>query len=176
VSILGVVVCGAPLAGRTNDLFEHARQAGWDVSLTATDAASAWLGTDQLEASDAVRKPGELKRRRPDALLVCPLTFNSGSKWALGIADNRPMSLMCESLGAGIPIVAVPMVNESLWQHPSWAGHLKVLGDSGVVFVDPATGRTAAVPLASGTGDRVAAEFGISSVIDLLSTLRSRTS
>lgn len=176
MSILGVVVCGAPLAGRTNDLFEHARQAGWDVSLTATDAASAWLGTDQLEASDAVRKPGERKRRRPDALLVCPLTFNSGSKWALGIADNRPMSLMCESLGAGIPIVAVPMVNESLWQHPSWAGHLKVLSNAGVVFVDPVTGRQGAAALASGSGDRVSAEFDPRLVIELLSHLRSGAS
>ncbi|MGH3507412.1 MAG: flavoprotein [Nocardioidaceae bacterium] len=176
MSILGVVVCGAPLAGRTKDLIEHARKAGWDVSLAATEAASAWLSADLLESSEAARKPGEPKRRRPDALLVCPLTFNSGSKWALGIADNRPMSLMCESLGAGIPIVAVPMVNDSLWQHPSWAGHLKVLSESGVVFVDPATGRRVTAPLASGTGDRIAAEFTISSVIDLLSALRSNTS
>jgi hypothetical protein len=173
VSILGVVVCGAPLAGRANDLIEHARQAGWAVSLAATDAASLWLSADLPEENVVVRKPGEPKRRRPDALLVCPLTFNSGSKWALGIADNRPMSLMCESLGAGIPIVAVPMVNESLWQHPSWAGHLKVLSDNGVAFVDPATGQRAAMPLASGTGDRVAAEFRIRPVIDLLSVLRS---
>jgi hypothetical protein len=172
VSILGVVVCGAPLAARANDLVKYAQLAGWDVSLVPTDAASGWLESGAVEAGSAFQSPGTPKRRRPDALLVCPLTFNSCSKWALGIADNRPLSLMCEALGAGIPTVAVPMVNESLWRHPAWLGHLEVLTEQGVVLVDPVTGEPTPAPVRSGTGEQVAEEFEPQKVLELLAELR----
>lgn len=171
MSILGVVVCGAPLAARAKDLVEHARQSGWEVSLIPTEAAAGWLGHDASDRGSGFQSPDPPKRRRPDALLVCPLTFNSASKWALGIADNRPLSLMCEALGAGIPTLAVPMVNESLWRHPAWLGHLQVLSDRGVLLVDPVSGDPTPTPVKSGTGERVAAEFEPQRVLELLAKM-----
>ena len=168
MSILGVVVCGAPLATRAHDVVAHARRAGWDVSLIPTEAASGWL---EHEDAGTGPRPRPCMRRRPDALLVCPLTFNSASKWAVGIADNRPLSVMCEALGAGIPIIAVPMVNETLWQHPAWAGHLQVLSDHGVVLVDPATGEPVPASVKHGTGDLVAAKFDPQKILAMLAGL-----
>ena len=145
---LGIVVTGAPLAARTADLIAAATAAGWQTSLAITESARPWLS--RVDLSDTgFRDPAAPKRPRPDALIVLPLTFNTGSKWALGMADNRPLSLLCETLGAGKPIVAVPLVNADLWGHPAWPGHLDTLSRAGVVMIDPATGEHRARPQTS---------------------------
>ncbi|MGZ6796623.1 MAG: flavoprotein [Nocardioidaceae bacterium] len=171
--LLGLVVCGAPLAARTYDLVVHARRAQWDASVLSTAAAGAWLKPESDVSSRVTGfpMPEQAKRARPDALVVCPLTFNSASKWALGIADNRPLSLMCEALGAGIPMVAVPMVNESLWMHPAWVGHLELLQERGVVMLDPATGERDAKAVRHGTADEITKQFDPAKVFAVLSEL-----
>ncbi len=85
------------------------------------------------------------------------MTFNTANKWALGVADTQPLSLLAESLGAGTPIVAVPFVNESLSRHPAWPESLARLAGLGVRILDPNPERPGA--LRSGTGDYVAAQF-----------------
>lgn len=142
---LTIVTCGAPLAARTADLTAAAVQDGWQVAYAVTDSSRAWL--DGVDLGDTgFRRPDQPKRPRPDAVVVLPLTFNTGSKWALGIADNRPLSLLCESLGAGLPIATVPLINRPLWNHPAWVRHLDLLTSAGVVLVDPRTGRTTTGP------------------------------
>lgn len=149
-------------------MIDAARADGWEVALAATRTAEAWVG-DRVDLSDAgFRRPDEPKRPRPDALAVLPLTFNTAAKWALGLADNRPVSLLCEALGAGKPIVAVPMVNEALWQHPAWRGHIDTLIGAGVVLLDPATGRTPARPLPSDDVDTLVARFDPAWILDRL--------
>ncbi len=166
--ILTLVLSGAPLAGRAADVIDAARAGGWEVALAATRTAEAWVG-DRVDLSDAgFRRPDQPKRPRPDALAVLPLTFNTASKWALGLADNRPVSLLCEALGAGKPVVAVPMVNESLWMHPAWRGHLDTLIGAGVVMLDPATGQTPTRPLATDDVDDLVARFDPAWIVDRL--------
>jgi phosphopantothenoylcysteine synthetase/decarboxylase len=43
-----------------------------------------------------------------DAVLACPLTFNSVNKFAHGHADNFAVGLLCEMAGYGVPVVVVP--------------------------------------------------------------------
>lgn len=162
---LSIVVSGAPLAARANDVVGACQSRGWDVSLLVTPSAQAWLGETP---SSSFRKPDTLKPPRPDAIVVFPMTFNTGNKWALGIADTRPLALLAETLGAGKPCVAVPMLNESLWGHPAWARTLDVLASAGVRFVDPANGDAVPRPLASGSGDSVTAGFDPSWVLKAL--------
>lgn len=155
---LTIVTCGAPLAARTADLTAAAVADGWQVAYAITESSRPWL-TD-VDLSDAgFRRPDQPKRPRPDAVVVLPLTFNTGSKWALGIADNRPLSLLCESLGAGLPIAAAPLINTALWGHPAWRRHLDLLIEAGVVLVDPATGDHAARPVTSDSVDDLVAGF-----------------
>ena len=164
---LGIVVTGGPLAARTADLIETAAAAGWQTSLAVTESARAWL--DGVDLSDTgFRAPGAPKRPRPDAVIVLPLTFNTASKWALGIADNRPLSLLSETLGAGKPIVAVPLVNADLWGHPAWAGHLATLSRAGVVMVDPATGDHVARPVVSDEVGELVRRFDPAWLVDAL--------
>jgi hypothetical protein len=146
---LGIVVCGAPLASRAADLTAAAAKAGWDVALTLTGAAEQWADSQDLPPVD----------RDCAALAVCPLTFNTANKWAMGISDTSWLRVLNESLAAGLPIVAVPMVNKTLWRHPGWDATIARLSDAGVTLVDPATGDARARPVPHGSGDRIAEAF-----------------
>ena len=149
---LTVVACGAPLAERVDDVATAATAIGWDVSVGWTEAAANWV-------PDRVRDAGGGDLRHPDALVVCPLTFNTAGKWALGISDSSVMGALHEALGDGTPVVAVPMVNETLWQHPAWAGTLDRLRGAGVTLMDPATGKAAPLPVPHGSADAITAAF-----------------
>lgn len=70
-------------------------------------------------------------------MLAAPLTFNSLNKWAAGFADTVAVGLLCELLGAGVPIVAAPCVKDLLRRHPAYEASIKRLSDAGVRFVDP---------------------------------------
>jgi hypothetical protein len=145
---LTLVVCGAPLAARAGEVADALRE-DWSVSIVVTDAAGQWFP----EAS-------EHDRPRPDLVVACPLTFNTANKVAAGIMDTSAAGALCDALGAGVPIVAVPMVNNRLWGHPAWASTLQTLGDAGVRFVDPQSGRVGdPAPVQSGTGPEVVAAF-----------------
>lgn len=73
---------------------------------------------------------------------------------------TRVSGVLCDGLGAGVPIVAVPMVNNRLCAHPVWAGTPATLLRWGVVLLDPVTGRPGALqPVPSGRGDAVTAGF-----------------
>lgn len=156
---LSLVVCGAPLASRANDVAQVISEAGWTVNVLSTDAATAWLSVKGGAVVDPAgfRRPDEPKPPRPDAVVVCPMTFNTANKWALGIADTHSLSLLAESLGAGIRMVAVPFVNESLAGHPAWFKSLTRLREAGVRILDPNPESPGA--LRSGTGAKVAADF-----------------
>jgi Flavoprotein len=145
---LTLVVCGAPLAARAGEVAD-ALSVQWNVSVVATDPAGQWFD-----------EPSEHDRPRPDAVVACPLTFNTANKVAMGIMDTSAAGALCDALGAGAPVVAVPMVNNRLWGHPVWRPTLRTLSGAGVRFVDPQSGRIGdPAPVQSGTGPEVVAAF-----------------
>jgi hypothetical protein len=145
---LTLVVCGAPLAARAGEVADALRE-GWSVSVVATDAAGQWFP-----------EPSEQDRPRPHVVVACPLTFNTANKVAAGIMDTGAAGALCDALGAGVPIVVVPMVNNRLWGHPVWASTLRTLAAVGVRFVDPRSGQVDdPAPVQSGTGPEVVASF-----------------
>ncbi|OZM79657.1 flavoprotein [Pseudonocardia sp. MH-G8] len=146
--MLTLVVCGAPLAVRAGEVADALRER-WSVSIVVTEAASQWYA-----------EPSEHDRPRPDLVVACPLTFNTANKVAAGIMDTSAAGALCDALGAGVPVVAVPMVNNRLWGHPVWASTLRTLAGAGVRFVDPRSGRVGdPAPVQSGTGPEVVAAF-----------------
>jgi hypothetical protein len=68
----------------------------------------------------------------PDAVLVAPATFNTVNKWAAGISDTLALGIINESIGKGIPIAAVPFVNEAQSRHPAFIRSLNQLRESRV--------------------------------------------
>ncbi len=145
---LTLVVCGAPIAARAGEVADELR-GQWSVSVVVTDAAGQWI--DQ---------PSDQDRPRPDVVVACPLTFNTANKAAAGIMDTSSTGALCDALGAGVPVVAVPMVNNRLWGHPVWVSTLRTLSGAGVRFVDPQSGQVGdPEPVQSGTGPEVVAAF-----------------
>jgi len=163
---LTLVACGAPLAARAHDVVAALTAVGWAITVVGTSASRSWL--DEAAASRAAgrppvfdhRDPGEPKRGpRPDFIVACPLTLNSGSKLALGIMDSFAGGVLGEGLASSTPLLAVPMVSDRIWRHPAWPGHLRFLREAGVRFLDPGTGAPDAAPVRSGTGDEIVAGF-----------------
>lgn len=158
-----LLVCAAPLARRAPHVAAALRAGGWDVATVLTPNANDWVDHDAITLAagspplinfrDQTCGPSP---RAADLALICPITFNTVAKAAVGIADTYAHSLIAEYLGRGTPIVAIPMVNPSLWGHPVWREHTRHLTNAGVVFLDPHTGRPDLVPVQSGTGDHVA--------------------
>ena len=119
------------------------------MSVVVTDGASQWFS-----------EPSETDRPRPDLVVACPVTFNTANKVAAGIMDTSAAGVLCDALGAGVPVVAVPMVNNRLWGHAVWATTLRTFSGAGVRFVDPRSGQIGdPAPVQSGTGPEVVAAF-----------------
>jgi phosphopantothenoylcysteine synthetase/decarboxylase len=162
-----LVVCGAPLAVRAPEIAAGLVAAGWRVQVAATPSAASW--TDEALLAEAAglsvrsehRPVDEAKsRERPAAVVVAPITFNTVGKLACGIADTYAHSALCEALGDGLPILAVPMVNSRLWNHPAWALNTDRLTGAGVRWLsihDGTMGKPQAVR--SGTGEDVVKRF-----------------
>ncbi|MBN1173023.1 MAG: flavoprotein [Micromonosporaceae bacterium] len=173
---LALIVTGAPLTARAVDLAAATVGAGWSVVVIATPAASPWLDHDGIAAvcgtgpQTEYRSPGEPKRGpRAHAVVVCPATFNTVNKAACGIADTYAMGVLCEAIGAGVPVAMFPMINNRLWGHLALASNLETLQEAGVRLFDPATGRHGARPGDSGSGDEVVARFDPAWILAALS-------
>src|SRR6266699_3315217 len=94
-TLVTLVVCGAPLASRAADFVAELRSRGWQVSVVGTPSSRTWLDPDTIgpltgEAPRLdFRAPSQPKRGgQPSAVLVCPATFNTVNKAALGVSDT----------------------------------------------------------------------------------------
>jgi phosphopantothenoylcysteine synthetase/decarboxylase len=160
-----VIVCGAPLARRTPELLSELVAEGWTPSVIATPSAQEWLNTPVI--FDLIGVPPRVQRREPSppkspdpaAVVVCPATFNTVNKAAAGVMDTYALGVFCEALGAGIPTIVVPMVNNKLWGHPAWKRSLAVLGHADAILVDVQTGGLDLTPVTLGTDDAVVEGF-----------------
>lgn len=150
---VALVITGAPLAARANDLISALDDAGHRVTACPTTAAQDWVRVDErwLPAG----------RIRPDALVVVPATFNTLNKWAAGLNDTVVLGILNDALGLGTPTLVIPMVADRLAVHPAWSKTLDILAGAGVELLDPLSGERTARPatISSGTGDQVATDF-----------------
>jgi phosphopantothenoylcysteine synthetase/decarboxylase len=143
--VLYVVVCAAPAASDVDDLVARAQAEGWVVRVIATPMGERFIDAPWLATmtGDRVRtgfrmpdEPDELPKA--DAVVVAPATFNTVNKWAAGIADTFATGLLCELTGAGVPILAVPMLKDELARHVAFRRSLEALREMGVhVLFDP---------------------------------------
>ena len=162
-----LVVSGAPLARRAPDIVRSLALSSWTVKVVLTPAARSWVDETELQriAGEAVRSqhrtPDTPKdQRRSRLVIVAPATFNTVGKLANGIADTLAHSALCEALGEGVPILAVPMVNDRLWGHIAWPANLARLTDAGVHWLNVADGQLGTPQMVqSGTGEQLVDSF-----------------
>lgn len=166
-SALTLIVSAAPLAERAADIAGAFVANGWSVRVVLTPSASSWVdapsitATTGTEPTSTQRLPG--RPAQPEfatgSVLVAPLTFNSLNKWALGIADNYALGILCEALALGLPVVAIPVIGRRFWDHPATSKSLELLISQGVSLVDIVGGDNDIHPLPSGSGPSLAAAF-----------------
>lgn len=71
----------------------------------------------------------------PDAMAVCPATFNTINKWAQGISDTLALGLITEAIGMGLPLVAAPALNSAQAAHPAFGQSVETLRTAGVTVL-----------------------------------------
>jgi hypothetical protein len=156
--VLYVLVCAAPRARNIDELVRRAQADGWIVCVVATPQAVHFFDVAQIEeltghpVRSTYKHPDEPDVLPPaDAMIACPVTFNTLNKWALGISDTLVLGLLTEAVGLGLPLVAGPSLNNAQERHPSFSRSVAALREMGVrVLYGPGLYE----PVAPGTGGR----------------------
>lgn len=140
--LLYVLACGSPLARRVGRLVDLAQQAGWEVCVVTTPDGAKFIDRPALVRQTGYpvrshyKNPGDPDVLPPaDAMIVCPATVNTITKWAAGIADTLPLGLLVEAQGRGVPLVAVPFTNAAMAAHPAFQAALGRLSEWGITVL-----------------------------------------
>ncbi len=72
-----------------------------------------------------------------DLILVCPATANTISKIANGIDDTPVTTVVTTAFGSGVPIVVVPAMHESMYNHPILEENMTKLRRFGIEIIGP---------------------------------------
>jgi phosphopantothenoylcysteine decarboxylase/phosphopantothenate--cysteine ligase len=82
-----------------------------------------------------------------DLLLIAPCTANTISKIARGIDDTPVTTCATTAIGSGVPILLVPAMHLSMYDHTIVQKNIDICKDHGVLFIDPfITGNKAKLP------------------------------
>ncbi len=74
---------------------------------------------------------------RATLLLIAPCTANTIGKIAHGIDDTNVTTFATTAFGSGIPIMIVPAMHESMYNHPIVIENIGKLTELGVEFINP---------------------------------------
>lgn len=139
---LYLIACGSSAATQIVEPgVRAAQQAGWEVCVITTPSGRNFLNMPLLAqlTGHPVRSAYKLPDTpdllpRADALLVYPASFRTINTWATGDSATLAVGLLCEYLGLGAPIVAVPCIRtgSGLDTHPAFVAHLAQLTAWGV--------------------------------------------
>lgn len=160
---LYVIVCAAPPAREVQTLVDLAQRSGWDVCVIVTPTATRFVDSPAIEmctrhpVRSDYKRPGEPDvLPPPDAIIVAPATFNTINKWAAGISDTLALGLLTEAIGKGLPVVAMPFLNEAQAQHPAFEASVERLRQCGITVL---YGGEMPPPHEPGAGQHRAASF-----------------
>jgi phosphopantothenoylcysteine decarboxylase/phosphopantothenate--cysteine ligase len=76
-------------------------------------------------------------QEKADLILVAPATANTISKIACGIDDTTVTSVVSSAFGSNIPIIIVPAMHETMYNHPLLSENIRKLRAHKVEFVGP---------------------------------------
>jgi len=141
-----VAVIQAPIISR------ELMRLGAEVVCVMTKAATQLIGPDLMHWAtgnpaityltgniEHVYLAGERPKSlgKADLILVCPATSNTISKIASGIDDTAVTTVVSTGFGTQIPIVIVPAMHESMFQHPILEKNIVKLKRLGVDILGP---------------------------------------
>lgn len=169
--VLGVT--GSIAAVETVKLARLLLRHGAQVISVMTDAATRIIHPDSLEfatgrqpitkLTGAVEHVALLGKTsdHADLLLIAPATANTIGKIAYGIDDTPVTTMATTALGSGIPVLIVPAMHGSMYDHTLVLENIEKLKSIGVLFMDPRLEeRVAKIPSPEDIVDRVLAILG----------------
>ena len=143
-----LAVTGSIAAVRTIELARELVRHGATVRVVMSQAAQGIIQSDALHyatghpvitritgAVEHVEYCGE--EGTADMLLVVPCTANTISKMALGIDDTPPTTFATTAIGSGIPVLVVPAMHGSMYNHLAVRENIERLKGMGVRLMDP---------------------------------------
>lgn len=138
-NVLFLIVSAGRPALQTVERIRSEQAAGWQVRVIATPQAAEWLDNEAI--AKLTGHPLEAAMLTPEnswlvppanRVLATPVTLNTLTKWADGHSDNLAIGLLCEAMGAGIPITAELSLSEEFANHPAVPLAKQRLTDAGV--------------------------------------------
>jgi len=145
--VLGVT--GSIAAVETVKLSRELIRHGAEVFPVMTHAATTIIHPDALEFATGNKPIIELtgktehvsfcgRVKKPvDILLIFPCTANTLSKIAHGIDDTPVTTFATTALGSGIPILIVPAMHLSMYDHKIIQENIRTCKKTGIFFVEP---------------------------------------
>jgi hypothetical protein len=145
--VLYNIICASSSAPLAEKLIIQAQTDGWDVCVLTTPQGCNFFDLAMFEKLTGHPIRSEYKHpkepdvlQRADAIVLFPATFNTINKWANGISDTLAIGILCEYMGLGYPIIAVPCFRTGggLDGHPVFFRNLDFLRKCGVnVMYEP---------------------------------------
>jgi phosphopantothenoylcysteine synthetase/decarboxylase len=148
-----VGVTGGIAAYKTCHVVSRLAQAGADVSVLMTPAATKFVGPltfealsgrpvitsawDQVESKDAQHIG---LARSAHAALVAPCTMDCLARLAHGLTDDIVSLVLSAVDRARTPVLLAPSMNEVMWNQPSTRRNVAQLASDGFVMVGPGSG------------------------------------
>lgn len=156
--LLGVT--GGIAAYKSVDLVRRLSEAGAEVQVAMTPAATAFIGplTFQAVSSQPVRTElldtraeagmGHIELARwADLILIAPATADFLARLAHGFANDL-LSTLC--LATDQPIAVAPAMNRLMWQNPATQDNCRLLARRGVTVWGPGVGEQACGEIGAG--------------------------
>lgn len=142
-------ICGSVAAVRSPEIARELMRNGAEVYAVMTEPAQKLISPELMEWATGNPAVTELTGRiehvelggsfpgSADLLLIAPATANTIGKIAAGIDDTPVTSLATTSIGSGLPIVIVPAMHRSMYDHPVVQQNIKRLESLGIRIIQP---------------------------------------
>lgn len=145
--VLGVG--GGIAAYKVASLLRLFTEAGHDVTVIPTEAATRFVGTATWEALsgnpvsnsvfDGVHQVNHVRLgHEADLVVIAPATADLLAKAAAGLAGDLLTNTLLMARG---PVLFAPAMHTEMWQHPATRSNVETLRVRGAAVLEPATGR-----------------------------------
>jgi len=155
-SLKGKTICvcitGSVGAVNTPNLCRELMRLGADVHVVMSHAATQLIHPNLLHWATGNKVITELtgeiehitlagerpnKKGKADLVIVAPATANTISKIAMGVDDTPVTTVVTTAFGSRTPIIIVPAMHESMYNHPILIENIEKLKKLGVQFILP---------------------------------------
>jgi phosphopantothenoylcysteine decarboxylase/phosphopantothenate--cysteine ligase len=146
-----IVLCitGSVAAVHSPEIARKLMRHGAEVYTVFSEAAQSIIHPDLMEWATGnpvvTRLTGKIEHValagehsfKADLVLIAPATANTISKIAMGIDDTPVTSTVTTAFGSAVPIMIVPAMHASMYNHPILKENIRKLESHGVEFVGP---------------------------------------